>query len=155
VEDVFWSFMAQIKKSALLHPKVKFGLVQPMLRPRHGWYTEGYEALCGMYNDNIKAMGLENVARIDGSPGCTQLFDKDGVHLTEASGKVFLETIIANAETFFTQEIIELENEKMDESGESGNQISKAEWITKRIVTVEREIGRLNKDLEERGLQDS
>ena len=52
------------------------------------------------------------MARVDGPPGCTQVFTSDGVHLTESSGKVFVETIISNSEFFFKQEIIDLENEK-------------------------------------------
>ncbi len=71
-------------------------------------------------------MGLRNVTRIDGSPVWTQLFDKNGVHLTEPTGNFFVEAIIANAEAVFKEEVIKLENESKMETGEPANSMNKA-----------------------------
>jgi hypothetical protein len=77
------------------------------------------------------------------------VFGSDGIHLTESAGKIFVETIILNAEIFFKQDIIDLEVDvKMDEENEK-------DWVAKRIDTVEKEIRRLNKELGARNLQDS
>jgi hypothetical protein len=54
-------------------------------------------------------MGVQNVAKIDRSPGWSQVFEKDGIHLTEAADKVFVESLISGAEAFFTEDIIDLE----------------------------------------------
>jgi hypothetical protein len=110
IEDVIGSFMAQIKKCALMHLNVKFALLQLIPRPKHGWYTEGYDTLCRMYQENIKTMGAKHKARIDATPVWLQLFEKDGVHLTQLAGKVFVKAIIANAEASFNEEVIELDN---------------------------------------------
>ncbi len=147
--DVIGSFLAQVKKCAQEHPGVKFALVQLMQRPKHQWYTDNHVNMCKIYSDLIKDMNLQSVAKIEGSPTWSQVFGNDGVHLTEASGKVFVETVISNAEVFFKQEIVDLEEEERMNEGQG------SEWIAKRIDTVEREIVRLNRELRERNLQDS
>ena len=91
IEDVVGSFMAQVKTTAQKNPGIKFALAIPMLRPKHKWYEESYESLCHLYRESIKAIGLQNVSRVEGSPGWSQIFENDGVHLVEAAGKVFVE----------------------------------------------------------------
>ena len=122
--DVIGSFLAQVKKCAQEHPGVKFALVQPMQRPKHRWYMDTHENMCRIYGEIIKAMNLKNVAKIEGSPTSSQVFGNDGVHLTEVAGKVFVETIISNAEVFFKQEVIDLEEdeEMIDGHGTDGLQ---------------------------------
>ena len=145
IEDVVGSFLAQVKKCAIERPGLKFAMVRPMLRPKHQWYMEEYENICKYFGETIKEMRIGNVARVEGTPGCTQVFTSDGVHLTEASGKVFVETLIQNSEIFFNQEIIDLVDDgKMDSSK-----------LAKRIESVEKDIYRLRNELVERRLQDS
>ena len=144
IEDVVGSFLEQIRRCALKRPEVKFALFQPTLRPKHQWYTDGHEALCKSFLKKIKEMKLHNVARVDGSPGWSQIFVNDGVHLTEAAGKVFVETIILDAEAFFSQEIIDVE-----EDGKKNPQTKEANQIASRIDTIEKEIGKLNRELQE------
>jgi hypothetical protein len=97
VEDVIKSFLEQVRKCAAEHPGVKFALVQSMLRPKHQWYTDGHGNLCKIFNETIKEMRAQNVAKIDGPPSCTQVFAADGIHLTETAGKLFVESIISEA----------------------------------------------------------
>jgi hypothetical protein len=144
IEDVVGSFLAQVKKCATEHPGVKFAMVGPMLRPKHQWYTEEHETICKYFNQTIKDMRVQNVARVDGPPGCTQVFTSDGIHLTDSSGKVFVETIISNSECFFKQEMIDL-SEEMDT-----RRPDDPDWVAKRIEVVEKEIGNLNKQLKDR-----
>ena len=145
IEDVVGSFLAQVKKCAIERPGLKFAMVRPMLRPKHQWYMEEHENICKYFGETIKEMRIGNVARVEGTPGCTQVFTSDGVHLTEASGKVFVETLIQNSEIFFNQEIIDLVDDgKMDSSK-----------LAKRIESVEKDIYRLRNELVERRLQDS
>jgi hypothetical protein len=56
-------------------------------------------------------MGGQNVAKIDGSPSCSQQFETDGVHLTKSAGKVFAEGLIVGTDAFFTEVLIDLEKE--------------------------------------------
>ena len=56
-------------------------------------------------------MDIPNVAKIDGSPVWSQQFESDGTHLTAAAGKVYIESLIADAEAFFTEVLIDLEKE--------------------------------------------
>ena len=83
-----------------------------MMRPKHQWYTESYDTLCKIYEETIKQMSLPNVSRIEGSPSSSQLFVSDGVHMTEIAGKVYVETLITNAEAFFIHEVVDLEEEE-------------------------------------------
>ena len=141
IEDVVGSFLAQIKKCAQDKPGIKIALAIPMLRPKHKWYEEGHASLCKFFSESIMAMGSQNVAKIDGSPVCTQIFERDGVHLTEAAGKIYVESLISGAEAFFTEEVIDLEKDvDMDDP----------EWIANRITVVEKEIGQLTKEIQER-----
>ena len=165
MEDVVGSFLAQVKKSASENPGVKFALVQPMSRPKHTWYTELHEDMRKLYTDSIKEMGVQNVAKIDGSPGWSLVFTTDGVHLTEPAGKVFVETVIAEAEAMFNREIVDLTQDgfvgRSTQEGFVGRS-KEQKQIAERIVAVEKEIERLNKELiikereaMERRLQDS
>jgi hypothetical protein len=70
-------------------------------------------------------------------------------HLTQASGKVFVKSIILNSEIFFKQEIIDLEDERVN------SQKNDSSKIAKRIEAVERDIERLRNNLMEQRLQDS
>ena len=146
IEDVVKSFLEQVRKCAFKNPGVKFTLVQPMMRPKHQWYSDGHGTLCKIFNDTIKEMRAQNVAKIDGPPSWTQVFSPDGVHLTEAAGNFFVKV-------FFKQEIIDLEKER--QTNPEPILTDDPKWIAERIKTVEKEIGRLNRDLLERRLQDS
>ena len=147
MEDVVGSFMAQVKATAQKYPGTKIALATPMMRPVHKWYEESYETLCGMYYNHIKSMGLQNVAKVDGSPGWSQVFEKDGIHLTEAAGKVFVEGLISGAEAFFNEEVVDLEKECDREEATNSEE---ANWVARRIAIVEKEIGQLNKELKNR-----
>ena len=161
IEDVVGSFMAQLKKCAQGKPEVKFGLALPMQRPKHKWYEECHESLSGLFCNSIRAMGLPNVSKLEGSPAWSQIFESDGVHLTESAGKVYVENLIANAEAYFTEILVDMESEKETKS-DTKETTDEGTWMVKRIEVVEKEIGKLNKDLKEkekeiigRRLQDS
>ena len=113
IEDVIGSFMSQIKEMAQKKPEIKFALALPMLRPKHGWYKHQHRKFFDFFIDSIRAMGLRNVAKIDGSPEWSQIFENDGIHLTESAGKVYVENLIAGAESFFREEVIDLSEESV------------------------------------------
>jgi hypothetical protein len=86
---------------------------------------------------------VANVAKIDGLPDWTKVFSTDGVHLLEAAGKVFVEAIISDAKGFSNQEILKRKNKQEGKT----NLTKDSKWIAERIIIIEKEIGRLNKDL--------
>jgi hypothetical protein len=75
-------------------------------------------------------MDIPNVAKIDGSPVWSQQFKSDGSHLTAASGKVYVESLIADAEAFFTEVLIDLEKEPTE--GTSMGEKKDPIWIAKK-----------------------
>jgi hypothetical protein len=77
------------------------------------------------------------------------VFESDGIHLTEAAGKVFVENVIANAEAFFTEVLIDLEEDTIRKNMYT-NLSEEAKWVAKNISIVEKEIGRLSKELQEK-----
>jgi hypothetical protein len=151
--------MAQVKAAALKYPGTKIELATPMLRPVNKWYRESHETLCGMYYNHIKSMGVQNVAKIDGSQGWSQVFEKDGIHLTQAAGKVFVENLISGAEASFKEQVVDLEKECDRKRAINSDEAS---WVARRISMVEKEISELNTELKnregvmvERKIQDS
>jgi hypothetical protein len=56
-------------------------------------------------------MGMQNVSKIDILVKLSLAFKKDVVHFTENAGKLYVNTLLYNAEVFFKAELIELENE--------------------------------------------
>ena len=90
-------------------------------------------------------MGKKNVGKIDAPIRMSQMFQQDGVHFTPTSGKVFVNTMLFNADTFFNTEIVELE-ENMDTSSSKVSEDTKFK-IGKRITLVEREVANLKEDI--------
>jgi hypothetical protein len=56
-------------------------------------------------------MGLENVSKLDTLSRMLQSFVADGVHLTEDSGRTFVNMLLFNAENFFETEVMNLDEE--------------------------------------------
>jgi hypothetical protein len=113
-----------------------------MLRPKHKWYREYHGTMCGMFSENIKTMGVQNVAKIDGSHEWLQIFENHGVHLTELAGKVYVEHLLAGAEGFFREKVVDLVEETVQMDTQKSED---ANWVAKRISVVEKEIGNLSK----------
>ena len=109
LEKSIKDYLEMIKKTATKRPQTKFALARPTLRPLHQWFTEGHEAFCKKISEGIRIMDRVNVGMIDGPIKMSQVFEQDGVHLTATSGKVFVNALLYNADTFFTAELVDLE----------------------------------------------
>jgi hypothetical protein len=94
----------------------KFVLVRPTLRPTHKWYMENHDNICKAIDDGIGKMSNSNIGRVYGLSRMSQQFENDGVHYNETSGRVFLDTILSDADTYFKAELIELDEEKWFQS---------------------------------------
>jgi hypothetical protein len=106
-------------------------------------------------------MGCSDVAKIDALIRVSQAFETNGVHLTPASGKLFVYTTLFNLATFFSAIMINLEEEQnndmercieLDEDTETNKE---SDQINKIIRAVEAEIEKLKEDLRQRRIHDS
>jgi hypothetical protein len=70
-----------------------------------------HEAFCKDLGEGIRVMNRSNVGKIDGPIKMSQPFEQDRVHFTPSSGKVFINTLLFNADAFFNAEIINLDEE--------------------------------------------
>jgi hypothetical protein len=122
-------------------PDTKFGIVLPTRRPCYPWYQDRVEDLSDNLTKGIKEIGarcrLAKVASIKCSPASSQDFESDGVHLTNASGKIFVDEIISGAESFFNAPLIDVEDTP-DSSGRDQND--------ELIKSLERRLTRLEMD---------
>jgi hypothetical protein len=105
-------FLTSIFVAAARLPGTKFGIVMPMRRPALPWYQERIEPMTKFITDGIKAgisdKIINNVAAIPCISENSQQFEPDNVHLTRASGKVFLEVVLEAAERFFSAPVVDL-----------------------------------------------
>jgi hypothetical protein len=56
-------------------------------------------------------MDIASVGKIESPIKMSQVFEQDGVHLTRSSGRVFVNAILYNAESFFKTEVVDLDEE--------------------------------------------
>jgi len=105
-------FLGVILSAAVKHPQTKFGIVLPLRRPALAWYQERIDSITEFMLDGVKAMvsdkNINNVASIACNIETTQQFESDLTHLTKTSARVFLETILESAETFFKAPLVDL-----------------------------------------------
>ncbi len=111
LEKSIQEYMKVVQECATKFMGSKFVIVRPTLRPAHKWYMDNHDDLCKAIDDGISKMSNSNIGRVYGLSRMLQQFENDGVHYNETSGRVFLDTILSDAETFFNAELIELDEE--------------------------------------------
>jgi hypothetical protein len=113
VED----FLEVIEKAAERMPDSRFGIVMPLQRPALEWYQENLDGIKSAMADGIAKMKKDNVNKIECPSALSQIFEKDGVHLTKDAGNCFLTIILEQAENNFDAVIVNLtENESEPEA---------------------------------------
>jgi hypothetical protein len=133
------SFLKLIEDAALRLPGSKFGVAMPLQRPKHPWYQTRVEDITDKLMAGIKDMVTRNetakVAGIWCSPASSQDFEKDGVHLSVASGKIFVDAIISGAEAFFNAPLVDISDEANEEmpGGHDADLIRSLEARLKRL----------------------
>ena len=156
-KEVEKEYLEVIRICATNCPRRKFAIVQPMRRPMEPWYTENQKHISKRIEEGIKEMDLGNVAKIGSSVEQTQLFEKDGIHLTSPSGKVFVDAILFYGDEFFSADFIDLEKEPEENTTkekEVVEDISDSN-LDKRVMTLETEVGKIKEDLRVRRFHDS
>jgi hypothetical protein len=140
VEEVSSDFLEIVRKTAIRLPDSRFAVVMPLQRPALDWYQNNLQELRSFIEDGLLEMKLDNVTKIDCISTITQQFAEDQVHLTEASGKSFLDFILGQAETFF-------KSIQVDLSGDSSN--------PKSAPTLEQRLAQLEAAFRTRSLSDN
>jgi hypothetical protein len=80
-------------------------------------------------------MKKSNLSCVEGLPlGCAQ-FEADQVHLTAASGQIFLKNLLKNSETFFDAPTINLEEEDAEAMDDDQEEIGPMERLERRRAT--------------------
>jgi hypothetical protein len=97
-----------IKTEATRRPNSKWSVVMPLMRPAIEWYQASLDQINVHIKKELDKDNLINVSRIDSFPVLSQQFDKDGIHLTPASGKIFLDLTLGAAEEFFDADNVDL-----------------------------------------------
>ena len=113
-DQLIKDFVATLRATAERLPESKLAVVMPMRRPAVNWYDEQLPLIKRTLMTSIDELHLVNVGRIDCSLGSSQIFEKDGIHLTGASGENFIGIILGRAETFFEAESIDLTRDDTD-----------------------------------------
>ena len=134
VKEVITEYVAIIQETAKNNPKTLISVVRPILRPANEWYQVKLTVIRKMIDDEILKMKMKNVSRTDAIAVASQQFTTDGVHLTAASGKIFVEGILTASEDFFNAEEVDLTK---DNSAKPDN---KGSDVNRRITLLEEEM---------------
>jgi hypothetical protein len=85
-------------------------------------------------------MKRSNLSCVEGLPlGCAQ-FESDQVHLTAASGQIFLESLLKNSETFFDAPTVNLEEEEAEAMEDDQEEIGPMERLERRLELLESQV---------------
>ena len=114
LEKSIQDYIKVVKDCATKFMGSKFIIVRPTLRPLHKWYMDNHDDICKAIEEGINKMSNINIGKVYGLSRMAQQFENDGVHYNETSGRVFLESILTDAEAYFNAELIEIDEETSD-----------------------------------------
>jgi hypothetical protein len=130
--EIFNRFAKIIKEASERMPKTKFVIAYPITRPKIKWYQGLFDDITQTFKESLEVMKLDNVTGLDAIPQGCQQFEEDQVHLTEASGQIFLEGLLTGAEKFFRAPFVQL-----DDDEDMNEPESKTDELEKRIAALE------------------
>ena len=91
-------FADTVKEAATRLPETKFILVKPILRPAINWYDLNFDEFAVELKERVAEIGLNNITEIESLSRASQTFIEDDIHLTEESGRLFVDCMILSAE---------------------------------------------------------
>ena len=107
-----------VKETATRLPGSIFLLVKPILRPALNWYDLNFDEICVDLKEKLTKIKCDNVSEIESLSRASQNFASDEVHLTNESGRLFVDCIISTAETHYNAgpviDLAEEEDEMME-----------------------------------------
>ena len=101
IKDAIKKAIGLIETTATRLPTSKFCVVSPLKRPAIAWFESNKAMIDDEIRKNVATMKTFNVTRLICMCASLQAFEVDGVHLTEDSGHIFIESILKSAEEVF------------------------------------------------------
>jgi len=101
-------FMEVVVKAAKKNEGARLVVAYPILRPGNGWMTDNEEKIRKEFESAYNVQDQINISKVDCVLKSSQVFEKDGVHLTEKAGQNFVENLLGMAEDNFEADIIDL-----------------------------------------------
>jgi len=134
IDECVKGFIELVTATAERLPGTKFGLVQPLGRPALGWFHARVDDITNFLEETlqhaIEKKKLTNVAKIESVKKISQQFEPDQIHLTKPSAKIFLDVVLGNAEKFFGDEVIDVEE----------GEVIDVKRLEKRLEAIENEL---------------
>ena len=118
IEEAMDRYIKIIKEAASRLSKSRMVIIEPILRPSVDWYEASYDDIRKYVSDGVKKLNLDNTTSIVAISRASQSFTRDGFHLTEAAGEIFLEGVLSQAKSFFGAKTYTLDDDEDDEEAE-------------------------------------
>jgi len=108
IKEATEEFFTIVQSAAIRLPESNFAIVMPLQRPSLQWYQDNIQEVKACMEEGINRLKLDNVSKVECISSITQQFIPDGVHLSDASGKGFLDFILGQSEAFFNSSRVDL-----------------------------------------------
>jgi hypothetical protein len=116
IKDSIRGAFSLIQTTSRRLPDSKFCIVMPLRRPAIEWFEEKFAMIEDEIKCGISSLTTFNVTRLNCICTSLQQFEKDGIHLTEGSGVIFIESVLRSAEEIF--EAVDVPDDANDQSPE-------------------------------------
>ena len=142
--DTMDQFMKIIKSTATRLGKSKFAIAEPIKRPKNEKYQELFNDIIAAFDEGFGHLRLDNITKVVGiEEGCQQ-FEEDQVHLTAASGEIFIEGLLTKAEVFFKSPLIDLEDVETENDENVSDSVT--DKLTRRLDRLEAQVNTRQKE---------
>ena len=148
--------MNLFKEVAIRVPNTRFAVEKPITRPSLVWYSERFKSVTALFENELDQLNLPTVRKIKSFAVESQVFDDGGLHLTQESGDILVESILMASETFFGEavgevEVMEVDQVKVASPPIQGDPAAESKSELVRIVDLEVRM----KAVEEKGKADN
>jgi hypothetical protein len=116
VEAAMERYLKIIRDAATRLSGSKFVIIEPIQRPGLDWFEVSHDVIRSYVSEGVKKSNLDNVTSIVAISRASQIFMKDGVHLTEVAGEIFIEGILSQSKAFFNAETLTLDDDDAAET---------------------------------------
>jgi hypothetical protein len=110
MKQVMSHYMDVVVNAAKNNEGAKIVIAYPIRRPANKWMTENEDLIRKEFEVAYNKQDQVNISKADCMLSSSQIFEKDGVHLTANAGATFVENLIGMAEDCFEAEVINIED---------------------------------------------
>jgi hypothetical protein len=116
VRSLIEGFITSVVEKAKKNRGAKFALAYPILRPGNEWMTKNDDFIRDEFETAYNKHSEINISKVDSVSRGSQVFERDGVHLTKAAGNAFVANLIGMAEDCFDAPHIEIDDDEEESS---------------------------------------